>query len=316
MRGYRTADYLTQGYLAVVAVLVLLFHGGTVPCWGLLLGGHVAVMAAIQALIWLDTRYRSRFLDLLHGFYPMLLFTFLYWETHILDSMFFATSLDAMVLGWDVRLFGCQPSQLLVQWLPCLGVSEFMNLSYFAYYVMIPGVAFALYFRDRRRFFKYMATICLVFYGCCATYIFLPVLGPYATHEMSPQMLSQLQPRVVAQHLQAGPMHQVMAFVYRYFEPAAGAAFPSSHVAVAAATLTFSWRYLKKVRALHLGAVVFLAVSTVYCGYHYAVDVLAGLAWAAVLVAVSEAVWGLTTRGGRDVPPPQTPRQPADTPHG
>lgn len=304
MRGYRTPDYLTQAYLVAVGLLVLLFHNRSVPCWALLVGGHAALVVGVHVLIRLDTRHDSRLLDMLHGFYPMLLFAFFYWETHILDSMFLAGPLDAAVLAWDERLFGCQPSQSLVQWLPHLAVSEFMNLSYFSYYIMIPGVGFALYYRDRTRFFKYMATICTVFFFCYLMYIFLPVLGPYATHEMTPEMLALLEPRVVAPHLQSGLMHRVMGLVYRYLEPAAGAAFPSSHVAIAVTTLTFTWRYLKRIRAFHLAVVVFLAVSTVYCGYHYAVDVLAGILWAAMFVPVAEVFWGLTTGGGRDVPPP------------
>jgi membrane-associated phospholipid phosphatase len=78
-------------------------------------------------------------------------------------------------------------------------------------------------------------------------------------------------------------MFGVMAWIYRVFE-SPGAAFPSSHVAIALCTLYFSFRYLRAIRYLHLVLVVLLCLSTIYCHYHYGVDVLAGLLTAAVLL--------------------------------
>jgi membrane-associated phospholipid phosphatase len=65
---------------------------------------------------------------------------------------------------------------------------------------------------------------------------------------------------------------------------APGAAFPSSHVAVALCTVFFSFRYLRPIRYLHLAVAVLLCLATVYCRYHYVVDVLAGLLTAAMVI--------------------------------
>jgi len=53
---------------------------------------------------------------------------------------------------------------------------------------------------------------------------------------------------------------------------------------VALCTVFFSFRYLKRIRYAHLAVTGLLCLSTVYCRYHYVVDVLAGLVAAAVLV--------------------------------
>ncbi|MHC4787600.1 MAG: hypothetical protein ACYS8K_00110, partial [Planctomycetota bacterium] len=52
-----------------------------------------------------------------------------------------------------------------------------------------------------------------------------------------------------------------------------------------------------RARWLHGLAVVMLCLSTVYCGYHYAVDVLGGLAAAAVLVPAGELLYRRFGRG-------------------
>ena len=74
-----------------------------------------------------------------------------------------------------------------------------------------------------------------------------------------------------------------MALIYDVFE-APGAAFPSSHVAASICTVWFSFRYRPRIRHVHLVTVVLLCLSTVYCRYHYVIDVLAGLLTVAVLV--------------------------------
>ena len=74
-----------------------------------------------------------------------------------------------------------------------------------------------------------------------------------------------------------------MKWVYRVFE-APGAALPSSHVAVALCTVYFSFHYLRPIRYAHLALACLLCLSTVYCRYHYVVDVLAGLLTAGTVV--------------------------------
>src|SRR5205085_12667747 len=83
--------------------------------------------------------------------------------------------------------------------------------------------------------------------------------------------------------VQSGPFYQIMKWIYAVFE-APGAAIPSSHVAVALCTVYFSFRYIRRIRWFHLGLAVLLCIATVYCHYHYASDVFAGILTAALLI--------------------------------
>ena len=98
-----------------------------------------------------------------------------------------------------------------------------------------------------------------------------------------------------------GPFFLIMQFIYANFE-AHGAAFPSSHVAVALCTLYFSWQYLRPVRYVHAVAVALLMVATVYCRYHYAVDVYAGVLSGLVLLGLGE--WLYRRLGAPAAQPP------------
>lgn len=312
MKNYTFVDYATQAYLALVGLLILFFHNSTVPGWPRLLGAHAACLLLVHWLIQAHARRKpAPLLDFLRHFYPVLLYTALFVETGLLNRMFCQEYLDPMVAQWEQALFGCQPSVLFMQKLPWLAVSELFYASYFSYYVMIAGVGIALFLRSRRQFFHYLSVISFLFYVCYLIYIFLPVIGsrvffhqvegyvlPDATQQLA---LTDAYPEAV----QAGVFFRLMRWVYRVFE-APGAALPSSHVAVALCTVFFSFRYLRRIRYVHLAVVLLLCLSTVYCRYHYALDVLAGLVTAAVLIPAGNWLYFKFSR--RDLEP-ETDRQ-------
>jgi len=236
----------------------------------------------------------------------VLLYTALFIETGSLNRMFCREYLDPMVAQWEQALFGCQPSVLFMQKLPWLAVSELFYASYFSYYVMIAGVGVALFLRSRRQFFHYLSVVSFLFYVCYLIYIFLPVIGSRAFfHQVEGYALPLATQQLAVtdaypQAVQAGVFFRLMRWIYRAFE-APGAAFPSSHVAVALCTVFFSFRYLKRIRYVHLAVALLLILATVYCRYHYAVDVLAGLVTAAVLIPAGN--WLYFKFSGRDREP-------------
>lgn len=290
--GYQFVDYATQAYVLAVALLILLFHGEAVSCRPWLLGAHAGTMALVHWLVRREARNQpGGVLGFLRHLYPVLLYTGFYQETGLLNQMFVTGYLDWWFIRWEEVLFGGQPSLSFMAAWPHVVISELFYAAYFSYYVMIAGVGVALFIRDRGQFFHYISVISFVFYVCYFCYIFLPVMGPriFFSEAADQAVGADMMPDEAVAYpasVQAGPFYQVMAVIYRIFA-APGAAFPSSHVAVALGTLCFSFRYLRPVRWAHLAAVCLLCLSTVYCRYHYVVDVLAGMATAAVLIPLA-----------------------------
>src|SRR5580765_4538811 len=203
--------------------------------------------------------------------------------------MFVSDYLDPTFIRWENNLFGGQASVWFMEKLPYLPISELFYLAYFSYYIMIGGTGIALFIRNRRQFFHYVSVVSFLFYVCYLIYIFLPVIGSRAFfHQVEGYSLPLEYQRFAATDLYppsvtSGPMFHLMRFIYRVFE-APGAAFPSSHVAVAICTVSFSFRYLRPIRYYHLTLAILLCLSTVYCRYHYVLDVLAGLLTAAFVI--------------------------------
>jgi membrane-associated phospholipid phosphatase len=292
---YRFIDFATQGYILVVGLLVLCFHNPRIPDVRLLVPAHALALLVIHALIRSQNRMpRNRVLSFFRHFYPLLLYAFLYKECEWLNLMFVDRYLDPFFIRLEEALFGFQPAVAFMAAWPHPLVSEFFYLSYFSYYLMIAGMGVALYFRNRPAFWHFVAVLSFVLYSCYLAFIFLPVAGPPAFYLDIPRFVGQHRlpyyPLEFPPAVTIGPFFHVMAVIYKLFE-SGGAAFPSSHVAVALCTLFFSWRYLPRIRYVHLAAVVALSFSTVYCRYHYAVDVLAGAAAAAVLIPIGEKLY-------------------------
>ncbi len=302
MKHYTFVDWATQGYVALVGLLIVFFHNERVPGWEVLIPVHVATLVAVHTLIVAQARRPAhRGLHFLRHFYPVLLFTAFYRETGVLNEMFTPTYLDPQFIAVEQRLFGFQPSLAFMNALPYLLVSEMFYAAYFSYYVMIVGIGLALFLRNRGQFFHYLAVVSFVFYCCYLIYIFLPVSGPRLFfrevdhYQLGSEWLALGAAHPVPEQLTRGVFYRVIAFIYALFEPA-GAAMPSSHVAVALTTLWFSFRYLPRIRFAHLAVTILLCLSTVYCRFHYAVDVAAGILMAAVLAPLGSWLYERSLR--------------------
>jgi membrane-associated phospholipid phosphatase len=298
-------DRTTQSYIALVGLLILVFHNQTVPYWHWLLAAHVVNLALVHLLLKAyDRRPTSKALDLLRHFYPVLLYTWFFSETGWLNRIFFIDFMDPAVIRFEQSLFGCQPSVLFMEKLPFLVLSELFYASYFSYYLMIAGVGIALFLRNRTQFFHYVTVLSLVFYVCYLLYIILPIIGPrlffgpVAGYRLPDNVMALAPVHTYPAAVTHGPFFKLMGMVYDVFE-APGSALPSSHVAVALTTVFFSFLYLRPIRWVHLLVAVLLCLATVYCRYHYVIDVLSGLITAAVLVPLGN--WLYKKYGGSEI---------------
>jgi membrane-associated phospholipid phosphatase len=289
MKNYTFIDYATQGYIALVAVIILLLHGDAVPGWGWFVGAHGLCLVLIHWLIHASAaRPANRVLDFLRNFYPVLLYTGFYRETGSLNQMVYTGYVDPTFFRLDEQIFGFAPSFRFMEAFPQTWVSELFYFSYFSYYLMIVGVGLALFLRDRRQFYHYVSVVSFVFYVCYLIYVFLPVVGPRIYYrelvdfDLPPDVIPAVVP-VFPASVQAGPFFKIMAVIYHNFE-SPGAAFPSSHVAIALVTVYFSFLYLRKIRWPHLVLAILLCLSTVYGRYHYAVDIAAGALTTALML--------------------------------
>ena len=263
------ADISTLTYNIIVMSLVLLFHQ-RVHAWyleDLLNLGAICFILFIVSVV--DDRSNSVLL-LLRNFYPLLLFPLFYKQVGRISHILFAENLDSYLQRIEYAIFGFQPSSRLAHLLPQIWFAEYMHFAYSCFYVIMPALGLLLY-RRKDLFKEYLFTLCNAMFVCYLIFILFPVAGPnaHSSNGFSKGFLFiPLMNAISTVDIEAGAM-------------------PSSHVACAAVVLYFAWRYAPKTRIVFATICISLMISTVYCGYHYALDVFGGLLTAAVVISLS-----------------------------
>jgi len=92
-----------------------------------------------------------------------------------------------------------------------------------------------------------------------------------------------------------GLFTHTMVYIYKMNEHWGGA-FPSSHVAVALTLTMIGFRYFRKFAWILLINTIFLSISTVYCHYHYFVDVIFGYIVGVIFFGISEFIYTMRNR--------------------
>lgn len=191
---------------------------------------------------------------------------------------------DARVIAWERALFGgASPAVALAARWPVRPLSELLHLAYLSYYVVIYGPPLVLWCargHDQRAtdaFATSAFTVLLAFVACYAVFLTFPVQGPWYTWPL---------PHAV-------PDGPVRGAVQRLLTAGAsrGTAFPSSHVAVSVAQTLALGRVAPRLAAPAAVASVLLAVGTMYGGFHYGVDVVAGVGVGCVVGAGGPLLW-------------------------
>ena len=281
-----TSILLLVGYLGGTAPLLAL--GGVTP---LRLVALVVRVGAVILLLRLASR-RRRGVDgsleqTLVDWAPLIFVPALYGELPLLMEGLAGTIRyhDPAIARLEFAVFGAQPAfQWAGRW-PSRVLSELLHASYASYYVLIYLPPLLLYLgmtgpdpRSGGSTDAFQDTVLAVqvsFLVCFLAFVFFPVQGP--------RYLG------VPQGVPDGPVRRLVLALLEAGS-SRGAAFPSSHVAVATTQFIMVVRYQPSLSFLVFAISLGLAVGAVYGGFHYAVDVLAGVAVGTLAVPLAGAL--------------------------
>jgi len=212
----------------------------------------------------------------LRDWLPLVLGPFLYIELRWLIAGFGRPHMDATVIGWERVIFPGDPSHTLAVRFPSLAASELLHACYLSYYALVLVPPALLYFRGRRNEFSASTmALSLVYLTCFACFLLFPVDGPRFL--------------VGPAEAPAGPIRAAVLHLLQQGS-SRGTAFPSSHVAASVVAAVSALQHQRQVGYLVTALAAGLTVSTVYGGFHYGVDAIAGLL---VGLLASGAAWWL-----------------------
>ncbi len=272
-RALQPIDAATLAYTGVATLALARVLAVEPPVqWGLLLVAH----GLLVALVLLAPRARAsgpvgRFVG---DWYPMLLLGGLYGELGTL-TLANGISYDAGIQRLETLVFGSQVSYRWIRETPDPTLSWLLHLSYLSYYPVLYLPVLALWLRGRRDAVRHtIFALMVTFYTCYVVSLFFPVAGPRYAFPLPDNAATAVWPARAAQWL----LNRGDSW---------GVAFPSSHVAAAVVATGMVLRYARRLGLVALPLTTGLVLAVVYGQFHYAVDALAGLALAAVTLAVA-----------------------------
>ncbi|NBB91329.1 MAG: phosphatase PAP2 family protein [Spirochaetes bacterium] len=298
--------YAVNGFLALMNLIVAVVgpagdaavSGGAAATSGS--ARHVAVAAAFAAACALPTLLSTledritgrlarglttRVMRFVRTFYVHAFYGLYFAEVILLSqAVWGATSLDGLLAGIEETLFGFQPAVAFSEALSHLpAVNELFFLGYFSYYLILTTGFWIMFLhgRDeaaRRAVFITITSFALLY----VWYVFFPVQGPkYFFESLNRSWYSEFEGYVFVPLMRAVFDRMTLA----------GAAFPSSHVAIGLIAVLLLRPHLPRLFRLYLAFFVLLCASTVYIYAHYVLDVIAGLAVAPVLLWTAKRLY-------------------------
>lgn len=271
-RGVTATDKVMLAYLALNTTVVLL-RARALPHWPWLVVANLLATALIALLARLEQpRGFTRFVA---GAWPIVLTLGYYAQLGLINEGAVSVR-DHIVSGWEMAVFGTEPSVTWHEAMPSLLLSWVLHVAYISYYWVVPVAALLLFFRtDERSFTRGAFIITLGFYVCYAIYHFFPVAGPrYIYGDATGPIAEVLPARIIKALMQDGSSW--------------GTAFPSSHVVACLSAVWALWRPARRAALALAPFAVLLIPATVFGQFHYAVDAMAGTALAMLLLAVAD----------------------------
>ncbi len=309
--------------LTVVLVGITINYGaGHKTLWKLIGNWRfVAIIGVMGVFIFLRGWYKHQELrGALHSvamtvreFSPLWACIIIYETLHDLTPLIRPIPIDNHLIAIDHWLFGVDVSRWLNDHIGAALVTEIMVLCYTSYGLAIPTYAGYLFLKGRMRAFRDLSlgisvTAVLGYIG----YITIPAVGPYlyqGGNDAIKDKFASDQPNVFPDPLPAwdGTPGVGLLDAINKLKGTATDCFPSLHTAMTTVLLVMMWRNgHKRGFWFYFPIACCLYVATLYLRVHYAIDVIAGFATAALVLYITPRIndWWIARREAAGYPDP------------
>lgn len=245
----------------------------------LTLARQAGLLVALLVIVQIERRGSGRLAELIVDFYPIALIMVVFDSLEPLILAVGFPNQDAALSNIDRLLLGGQDAATLMRPLIRPWLSDLLHIAYCTYFFFPLVVGGAMWLRSHELARRFIFMIVLAFYVSYAGYFFVPAWGPRYV-----QWARNEETRVT-------PISRGIYDLLTSLENTKDDVFPSGHVMVSAACLIAVYGFSRRLFWVMLPAGIGLTIATVYCRYHYVIDVITGLALAAITVPVGYAIY-------------------------
>jgi membrane-associated phospholipid phosphatase len=276
----RPTEAIHFAALFLLAVLTLIFWRKLEDPKGMLLA-YAALALFLVPMVYLSRRQERlpKPLLLLLDFYSAAFVPLVF---NTLTPLITATrggARDELLIAADRALFGVDVTVWMEKF-TSPRLNDVLYIFYATYYFIALIPCLVLWHRDRATARRFVFTLMLVYYVSYAGYFTIPALGPRFA-----------QADLYARSITETPISRVINDTINHLEKTKLDVFPSGHTMISMAVLIVMWKRARDVFWWILPIVTGLIISTVYCRFHYVVDLIAGAALAFLCVPAGDRLY-------------------------
>ena len=276
----RPLEAVNLAALAVLAAVTLLLwrrlaDPGDILLRFSLMGAFLAVVVFLSTL----PRPLPKALQVAVDFYPAAFIPFVYESLGALIAAARGRARDDLLIAADRAILGDDVTVLLQPFVRP-GLAAFLYVAYSTYYflpIVLGGFLWSKSPPEARRF---IFTLSVCFYVSYAGYFTIPAYGPRTA--LADRHTVPLDTNSIARAIDR---------TINQLEHTKLDAFPSGHTMITVAVLIVAWLRARKLFWVLLPVALLLIFSTMYCRYHYVVDVLAGIVLAFATVPLGDRLY-------------------------
>ena len=241
-----------------------------------------ALMGAFMAIVVFLVQRLERLpkaLRVAADFYPAAFIPFVFESLGPLIPAARGAARDDLLIAADRAIFGTDVTVWLERFVTPFWVA-FLYVAYSTYYFLPIVLGGYLWNRDVGEARRFIFTLSICFYVSYAGYFTIPAFGPRTA-----------QADLYTVPLESTAVARSISHTINELEHTKLDVFPSGHTMITVVVLIVAWRRARKVFWWLLPVAVLLIFSTIYCRYHYVVDVLAGIVLAFATVPLGDRLY-------------------------
>ncbi len=280
IRSQRAADIINIAFIVFLIILTVIFNKA-LPKASFLISLYSGLIFSQIILIKIkdERKIFHLFYDLI---FPIICVLLIFDSLELIVHNINPNDIDPILIQIDYMIFNGHPTVMLEKIMhPVL--TDLMQVAYITYY-FIPVIFGIILLKNNKReeFNKSLFLILLCFYLSYVGYMLFPALGPRFA-------LQDLHSNALRGFFIAEPIHNLL----NQLEGIKRDAFPSGHTAITVLVLYLAYSFNRIYFWICLPIVLSLILSTVYCRYHYFIDIVAGIILTIFTILIGE----LTYRG-------------------
>lgn len=212
-------------------------------------------------------------------FYPAAFIPFVFESLGPLIPAARGAARDDLLIAADRAIFGTDVTVWLERFVTPFWAA-FFYVAYSTYYFLPLVLGGFLWARGPELARRFIFTLSVCFYVSYAGYFTIPAFGPRTA-----------QADLYTVPLESTAVARAISHTINELEHTKLDVFPSGHTMITVAVLMVAWRRARKLFWWLLPVAVLLIFSTVYCRYHYVVDLIAGIALALATVPLGDRLY-------------------------